>query len=98
MTKDELEELDNEELVDLWNKYCEENNMSDDTIYRMDEIDDVLGRMKPTELFDEIDFTAFHDNDYYFSRNGYGYIESFDNPCDVIDEDALLEWYNENLS
>ena len=98
MTKDELEELDEEELVALWNKFCENTNMFDDTICPMDELDEVVGRLYPTDLFDEIDFNNFSANDYYFSRNGYGYIESFNTPYEVIDEEALLEWYNENLT
>ena len=36
MTKEELEELDDEELVELWNKFCENANMFDDTICPMD--------------------------------------------------------------
>lgn len=98
MTKDELEELNDEELVELWNKYCEGSRMFEDAIYPMGELDDVVGKMYPTDLFDEIDFNNFSANDYYFSRNGYGYIESLNTPYAVIDEEALLEWYNENLT
>ena len=98
MTKDELEELDNEELVELWGKYCEDNNMFDDTVYPMGELDEVVGKLYPTDLFDEIDFNNLSANDCYFSRNGYGYIVSFNTPYEVIDEEALLEWYNENLT
>ena len=99
MTKDELEELEDEELVELWNKFCENTNMFEDTIYPMDELDDVVGKMYPTDLVDEIDFNNFSENDCYFSRIGYGgYIESFDTPYEVIDEEALLEWYNANLT
>ena len=98
MTKDELEELDDEELVELWNKFCENTNMFDDTICSMNELDEVVGKLYPTDLFDEIDFNNFDANDYYFSRNGYGCIESFNTPYEVIDEEALIEWYNENLT
>ena len=103
MTKEELEELEEQEVVDLWNDYCENNNMGCEgiranRIYNMDEIDDVLGRMYPTDLFDTIDFNRFNECDSYFGYNGYGYIESFNTPYDVIDEEALLEWYNANIS
>ena len=98
MTKEELEELEEHEVVDLWNDYCENNNMDDERIYYMDEIDDVLGKMYPTDLFDTIDFNRFSEGDSYFGSNGYGYIESFNTPYEVIDEEALLEWYNENLT
>ena len=98
MTKEELEELEEQEVVDLWNDYCKNNNMGDDRIYHMDELDDVLGRMWPSDLLDTIDFNRFNDCDSYFGYNGYGYIESFDTPYDVIDVEALLEWYNANLT
>lgn len=98
MTEEELEELEDGKVVDLWNDYCENNNMDDDRIYHMDEIDDVLGRMYPTDLFDTIEFNRFNECDSYFGYNGYGYIESFNTPYDVIDEEALLEWYNANLT
>ena len=42
MTKDELEELDDEELVEMWNKFCENTNMFDDTVYPMAELE--IGR------------------------------------------------------
>ena len=97
MTKEELEELDDEKVFDLWNDYCENNNMFDDTIYHMDEIDDILGKMYPTDLFDTIDFNRFNECDSYFGYNGYGYIESFDTPYDVIDVEALVEYLNEDV-
>lgn len=98
MTEEELEELEDGKVVDLWNDYCENNNMDDERIYHMDDLDDVLGRMYPTDLFDTIDFNRFNECDSYFGYNGYGYIESFNTPYDVIDEEALLEWYNANLT
>ena len=98
MTEEELEELEDEKVVDLWNDYCKNNNMGDDRIYHMDDLNDVLGRMWPSDLLDTIDFNRFSEGDSYFGYNGYGYIESFDTPYEVIDEEALLEWYNENLT
>ena len=97
MTKEELEELEDEKVVDLWNDYCENNNMDDEKIYHMDDLDDVLGRMWPSDLLDTIDFNRFNECDSYFGDNGYGYIESFDTPYDVIDVEALVEYLNENV-
>lgn len=97
MTKDKLEELNDEELVELWNKFCENNNMFDDTIYPMDELDEVVGKLYPTDLFDTIDFNRFNEGDSYFGYNGYGYIVSFDTPYDVIDVEALVEYLNEEV-
>ena len=97
MTKEELEELDDEKVADLWNDFCEHNNMDDDRVYRMGEIDDVLGKMYPTDLFDKIDLNRFCEGDDYFIYNGYGYIESIDNPYESIDVEALVEYLNENV-
>ena len=97
MTKEELEELEEQEIVDLWNDYCENINkgcegIRANRIYKMDEIDDVLGKMWPSDLLDTIDFNRFSEGESYFSYNGYGYIESFDTPYDVIDVEALVEY------
>lgn len=97
MTKEELEELDDEKVVDLWNDYCVNNNMYEDSIYHMDEIDELLGRMWPSDLLDTIDFNRFSEGDSYFGYNGYGYIESFNTPYDVIDVEALVEYLNEGV-
>ena len=102
MTKEELEELEEQEVVDLWNDYCENANRGGEgihtnKIYRMDELDDVLGKMWPSDLLDTIDFNRFNECDSYFGYNDYGYIESFDTPYDVIDVEALVEYLNEDV-
>ena len=97
MTKEELEELDDEEVVDLWNDYCENYNMFEDRIYHMNELDDLLGRMWPSDLLGTIDFNRFNEGDDYFIYNGYGYIESIDNPYEYIDVEALVEYLNEDV-
>ena len=94
MTKEELEELEEQEVVDLWNDYCENNNREGEgiranRIYHMDDLDEVVGKMYPTDLLDTIDFNRFSEGDSYFGYNGYGYIESFNTPYDVIELDKL---------
>ena len=102
MTKEELEELEELEVVDLWNDYCENNNRGGEgiranVVYKMDEIDDVLGRMWPSDLLDTVDFNRFSPDDSYFEYNCYGYIESFNTPYDVIDVEALVKYLNEGV-
>lgn len=102
MTKEELEEMEEQEVVDLWNDYCENANRGGEgilanRIYNMDEIDDVLGKMWPSDLLDTIDFNRFNGCDSYFGYNVDGYIESFDTPYDVIDVEALVEYLNEDV-
>lgn len=102
MTKEELEELGELEVVDLWNDYCETKNRGGEgiranRIYHMDELDDILGKMWPSDLLDTIDFNRFNECDSYFGYNGYGYIESFDTPYDVIDVEALVKYLNEGV-
>ena len=102
MTKEELEELEELEVVDLWNDYCENNNRGGEgiranKIYHMEDLDDILGKMWPSDLLDTVDFNRFSEGDSYFGYNGYGYIESFDTPYDVIDVEALVEYLNEDV-
>ena len=102
MTKEELEELEEQEVVDLWNDYCENTNRGGEgiranKIYHMDDLDDVLGKMWPSDLLETIDFNRFNEGDSYFGYNDYGYVESFDTPYGVIDVEALVEYLNEDV-
>lgn len=102
MTKEELEELNDEELVEMWNEFCETTNRGGEgiranKIYHMDDLDDVLGKMWPSDLLDAVDFNRFSECDSYFGYNECGYIESFDTPYDVIDVEALVEYLNEDV-
>ena len=65
-----FETLDDSEKVELWNVLCGEY-CYEETLFSMDELDDLLGDKKPSELLAMVD-DDFNYNDDYFYFDGYG--------------------------
>ena len=65
-----FETLDDSEKVELWNELCDEYRY-EETLFSMDELDDLLGGKKPSELLTMVD-DDFNYNDDYFYFDGYG--------------------------
>lgn len=83
---DVLSDLSEDDLISVWNEYCDANNYVDDRIYYMSELDDVYGygvfdNSPITDIIDTIrdDFNDFDTSCDYFGVTMYGY-ESFDSP------------------
>lgn len=77
-----LNDLSDYELIDVHNRYCENNNYMDDYIDYMSEIDCMFSGMSATELLSKIDFDNFDVNNNYFVYTIYGLV-SFD----YVDDD-----------
>jgi len=83
---DYLNSLNNGELVNIHNLYCDNCNCSDDYIYNNDESffedyfsNDVLGAVRA------VCFGEYQYNDMFVQYNGYGNLETFNSPDDYID-------------
>lgn len=77
-----LNDLSDYELIDVHNRYCENNNYMDDYIEYMSEIDCMFSGMSATEFLSKIDFDNFDVNNNYFVYTIYGLV-SFD----YVDDD-----------
>jgi hypothetical protein len=86
---------------DLFVEVCEELDswdgfLGDDRCYSMDEIDEILGDIKPSELLNMVS-SDFDFNDDYFYFNGYGNLKSCDDKADVylcsFDREEILDEY-----
>jgi hypothetical protein len=86
---------------DLFVEVCEELDswdgfLGDDRCYSMDEIDEILGDIKPSELLNMVS-SDFNFNDDYFYFNGYGNLKSCDDKADVylcsFDREEILDEY-----
>lgn len=93
--KEALNNESDEEVIDKWNEYCNDNS-SDDHIY--ENTDDQL-----EELFSKVGECVraifYGDYDYshkYIQFNGYANLESFDDVLDKIDIDELIDHLIEN--
>lgn len=62
--------LNDAEKVQLWNDLCDDYAYKE-TLFNMDELDDLLGNKKPSELLTMVD-DNFSYNDDYFYFDGYG--------------------------
>jgi hypothetical protein len=99
--KQELENLRENDLVSLWNEYCYKNSY--EPIYLVNELDlncvlDLSG--DALEIINRIkrDFSEFDTNDKYYTVDGYGNFNSYNDPSSEIDLDALAEAIdNENI-
>jgi hypothetical protein len=80
---DVLSDLSEDDLISVWNEYCEKNNYADDTVYYMYDLDDIYGYgldgLSITDIINTVrdDFGDFDTSCDYFGVTMYGY-ESFD--------------------
>ena len=96
--KTQIEELPDDELVSLWNEYCEQASYNEDMIYPMSDFEMLCGDSFK-ELYGCID-NYFDLNDDYFYIDGLGFYHSLncsrlwsDSPIDL---DELVTWCYEN--
>ena len=79
------------EELDSWDGF-----LGDDRCYSMDEIDEILGDKKPSELLNMVS-SDFNYNDDYFYFNGYGNLESCDDKedhyLDIFTHEEILDTY-----
>lgn len=100
MEENGMESLENEgdNLLYLWNDYVREHNSGDNEIFNFD--DETLEM-----LFGSDSMKAFmagvnaqiNWSDDYLTLDGYGNIESLDDPSYHIDETVLIDYILENL-
>lgn len=96
-----IENLDDETLRNVHNKYCEEKRLNEDWIYNNsdDEFDEFFADETPSELARKISYGNYNFTDPYFIITGYGNLKSgyatdFAYPSDianyvVLNDDAL---------
>lgn len=79
-----LKGLDDSDIVNVWNEYCERNNYYDDRLESMDLLDEIYAGQEPTEILrrafyghDQFgDESEFNPNRDWFYFNGYGNLVS----------------------
>ena len=96
--KEAITDLDNDDMVALWNEYCEANNYYDDYIENND-IDELFYGCKPSEVLNKIDTNKYNQDDNYCAVDGWGEYVSFDYADDddsPFDLDSLAQWVYDN--
>ena len=96
--KEAITDLDDGDMVALWNDYCESNNYYDDYI-EYNDIDELLYGRKPSEVLESVDKNNYGQSDKYCVVDGWGEYVSFDyadadnSPFDL---DSLAQWIYDN--
>lgn len=92
-----IKNSDDDDLFDINNRYQDEANW-DNYIYPMDDFDDIMSSLTPSELSCRIFYGEFNPNHNYFWFDGYGNLRSSDYASDspYICESEIAEWCVEN--
>lgn len=93
-----LDNLRADELLNLWNEYCESTYNDDDKIWEL--TDDFLDETfsSPSDFAQNVDWDEFRYTDDYVKFDGYGKLVSFDYLSDHIEIGDMVEWYMEEYS
>ena len=81
-----LDDMYDDELIEIHNRYCEANNNYDDQIYNNDDatLDEVMGECTFSEAACKLHYSDYNYNDNYFWFDGNGNLKSSYNPRDNI--------------
>lgn len=92
---EEIYNMNDEEIVNIWNEYCDYANDEDDKIYPMEDFEEVAE--PPDKCWDS--FWEMFDDLKDFDRNAAWFYKddrwdcwiSLDSPWDRVDEDAMAK-------
>ena len=81
-----LTNMEDYDLMYLWNGYAQENRMYDDEVFTMEQFDEIYANYDPTEVAtrcfyghdENRDESSFNPNRSFFYLNGYGNPVSLD--------------------
>lgn len=88
---DYLENLENGDIINIHNTYCQENNYNDD-----EEFFNLHFENKPMEAVRAANFGDYNYSHDWVKFNGYGNLDSFNSPSDNIDINAIADDILEN--
>ena len=90
---DTINNMNDSEMIDLWNEYCSDNGYYDDRIEYFDEgvFNDLMAGKTPYEIYQIIDNSDISFFDDYCHYDGYE-LNTFSDVYDSIDIDDLVKW------
>lgn len=72
-----IDDMDDRDVIYIWNEYCRNINDDISEIYDMDEFDEIADGQSPSDIARSIFYGDFRPNDKFFGFNGYGNYVSF---------------------
>ena len=73
---DYINDMNEAEMVELHNSYCDAANCMDGYIYSTEELNEVLEGRTPVDILQRAFYGRFNPNDAFFWFNGYANLES----------------------
>lgn len=96
MIKDLLENMSESKLYIIANEYFDKAEYYDDRIYDMDEFDEIMSGMSPSDITLKIFYGDFRPNDHYFKFDGCANFQSFDYISDEVDLEEIADYIVDN--
>ena len=96
--KDQVERMTDSEKVTAWNQMCQDQNRSDDEIFSNDEEFFSTFFSDTMEAVRAVCFGEYRYQDDWVQFNGYGNLESSNDPAQFIDDDELIKAIEEDPS
>lgn len=94
--KEQIEQLSDSDLLQVWQLVCDLFNYHDDHIYNNDEeFFNEIWNPKPIEVARSCTYGDYHYNHNYVRFDGYGNLESSDNVSDYVDEYQIEDCVNQ---
>ena len=92
-------ELSDEEIIDIWNEYCDANRYYDNRIHSMDVFDEFFESYTPLEIADMVSYNGsdYQRNADYFtydevSNDLHTYYSASGAVDGAVERDDLIEW------
>lgn len=92
-----LQGLDNNEIINAHNTYCQENHLSDDEIFNND--DEFFNMFFENKVIEAVRAATYGDYNYshdWVKFNGYANLESTSDPFRFVDINSIAEHILEN--
>ena len=96
MIKDLFENMNESQLYTIANEYFDKTNYYDDRIYDMEEFDEIMSGMSPSDIALKIFYGDFRPNDHYFKFDGCANFQSFDYISDEVDLEEIADYIVDN--
>lgn len=93
-----IDSLTTDELVNVWNDYAREAYPDDEIYFNDEEFFNVYFEGKVLEAVRAVSYGEYRYTDEYVIFNGYGNLETFNDPSNHIDMQLLVDDVLENPS
>lgn len=91
-----IDDMYDNDIASIWNDYCDEVNYGDHRVYCMDELDELLYGMRPTDILSLGANSTIYWSDDWFTFDGYGNIETASHILNVVDSEEVAEYCLDN--